>query len=1050
MHHIVKKFQFLLGLPLFFLCHSPSLQSQELIKFTNLTIDDGLSHSKVNCIYQDSRGFMWFGTNEGLDRFDGFTYKVFRSEQDDPGSLSANLIRCIIEDTYGNLLVGTEGGGLNLFDRRTQSFSHFTMDTTSEVTISGHDVNAIIDDDSVLWLATENGIDCLNLKKREVFNYLPYPPGSSPLLSNELVVLCQDRQKTIWVGTVGGGLCAFDRQTRTFTCIRTDSRSPAGLSDNEIRSIYEDTKGRLWIGTTNGGLNLLDRSRNRFVHYHPSRYNPESTTIRAIIEDGNGNLWVGNRSGLYLFHPETGSFTEYVHDSNNPYSLVQNSVWTIHQDAKGDFWIGTRGGISYMDMSVAPFLHYRADAGNRKCLNKQAVYAILQDRRGDLWFGTEHGGLNYLNRKTGFFTYYTYQKDDPHSISVNNIKTLLEDRKGNLWVGTFNGGLNRFNLKTRQFSHYFHRDGDTKSLASNHTMALLEDKKGRIWIGMDMGGLDCYDPETGETVHILTAYHDKGFFSIHCLLLDAENKLWICGNQSRVGCLDLETGAFEHFRLDLPSDDVEIPTAYQDKNGIIWFGTAGSGLYGFDPATKKYDIVTINEGLPSNTVYGILEDTEKNLWLSTTHGLCRYNPGTGAVKNYFKENGLQSNQFNYNCCLKTRDGQMFFGGINGVTAFYPEAIHPNQYVPPVIITDFKISNRSVGLGDDRVHLAGDISETGEIHLSYRQTVFSFDFVALNYSIPQQNQYAYKMEGFDNGWNHVGSRRFANYTNLNPGSYTFKVIGSNNDGVWNQEGASVKILISPPFWRTLYFKGALLALMLLTIKHFIDYTNQKKNLLKALALANLSQLKLLRNQMNPHFLFNALGSIRSMILISGEKAWDMVSELSEFFRYTLLNFNKVEALLDDEISAAQNYLHIEKVRYQDSLQVSFEIEDDARKCMVPAFICQPLIENAIKYGMQTSAMPLKVDIAITYQNNALSIDVSNTGHLVEAKPLPEEEPHVHGTSLENIKKRLGIMFRDRFSFQLFESDGWVHNKILIHCEPDRKGRPYISREELSRR
>ncbi|MDZ7332697.1 MAG: histidine kinase, partial [candidate division KSB1 bacterium] len=464
----------------------------------------------------------------------------------------------------------------------------------------------------------------------------------------------------------------------------------------------------------------------------------------------------------------------------------------------------------------------------------------------------------------------------------------------------------------------------------------------------------------------------------------------------------------------------------------------------FNPTDSSFRAYAQKDGLPSNIVYGILEDDAGNLWLSTTNGLCQFNPQTGMIKNYYKENGLQSDQFNYNAYLKTRDGQMLFGGINGVTAFYPQQIQQNTFIPPVVITDFKIFNKPVPIGGEHPILTQDISQTQAIKLSYQHSVFSFEFVALNYAIPEQNQYAYKMDGFESDWNYVGNRRFATYTNLDPGTYTFRVKAANNDGVWNETGTAIEITITPPFWKTLWFKIILAVMILLTINHFVNYLRQKRNLLKAKALANLAQLKLLRNQMNPHFLFNALGSIRSMILISKDKAWDMVSELSEFLRYTMLNFNKVEALLDDEINAVHSYLNIEKVRYKDTLQVSFEIDDAARQCLVPAFICQPLVENAIKYGMQTSPLPLKVDIAICYQQNTLAIDVSNTGKLIDSAQSSPEKKDAHGTSLENIKQRLQLMFPDRFTFHLFEQDGWVHAKILIRCD---NGRFLVEKEGI---
>lgn len=1021
-----------------FLCHCSLFAQSQDLKFTNITIEDGLSHSKVNCIYQDRQGFLWFGTNEGLNKYDGYSFTAYQPDPDDPHSISANLVRCILEDSKGNFWIGTEAGGLNLYNRNDKSFVHFTADPLSPIRLSGNNVNSIIEDNAGnLWLGTEHGLDRLDWEHHKVWNYLPYLPDQPLHLSNEIMVICEDRQGVLWVGTLGGGLCAFDRQLQKFTCYQHDPNNRFSLGDNEIYSVHEDLQGDLWIGTLNGGLNRFDRASQRFHRYYPGPDNSESTTIRAILDAGSGKLWVGNRSGLYLFDRQTNHFRYYSHDPNNPYSLVQNSVQTIFKDAKGDLWIGTRGGISYLNTSNLPFIHYRADVNNPRCLNRQTVYAMLEDRTGDLWFGTEHGGLNHLNRKTARFTYYMHDNHNPNSLSVNNIKALLEDRQGNLWVGTFNGGLNVFDRQTKRFIHYWHDENDPSSLAIDNVMALFEDSDGNIWVGTFGGGLDRFNRKTRRFEHLLTEWHQLGFNNIYCFWLANQNQLYLGAGQSRVAAFDLKTQKFTPYRLNHHINNVDVRAVYQDRAGRLWFGTVGAGLYRFNPSDSSYHVYTQKDGLPSNIVYGILEDDTGILWLSTTNGLSQFNPQTGMIKNYYKENGLQSDQFNYNAYLKTRDGQMLFGGINGVTAFYPQQIQQNTFVPPVVITDFKIFNRPVAIGGEHPILSQDISQTQAIRLSHKHSVFSFEFVALNYAIPEQNQYAYKMEGFETDWNYVGNRRFATYTNLDPGTYTFRVKAANNDGIWNEAGTAIEITITPPFWKTLWFKIILIALFLLTINHFVNYLRQKRNLLKAKALANLAQLKLLRNQMNPHFLFNALGSIRSMILISKDKAWDMVSELSEFFRYTMLNFNKVEALLDDEINAVHNYLNIEKVRYKDTLQVSFKIDDAARQCTVPAFICQPLIENAIKYGMQTSPLPLIVNISISYQQDILSIDVSNTGKLIDASDRSQEKKDVHGTSLENIKQRLQIMFPDQFTFHLFEQDGWVHAKILIRCEK-RKG------------
>ncbi len=1016
----------------FILLMPPSLLAQfQQLRFSNFTIDDGLAHSKVNCIYQDREGFLWFGTNDGLNCFDGYSFTIFQQEPDNPHSLSANLIRCITEDEEGYLWIGTEGGGLNRYDRQFRTFKHFRADSSSEIMLSGNNVNAIYRDPAgQLWLGTEHGLDLFDPYQKRSIHFFPYPSDCKPASMNEILVIYEDSNRTLWLGTNGGGLLAFDRQHKVFQSYRKNDK-PHGLGDDEIRSIYEDRYGNLWIGTTFGGLNLFDRKTAQFKHFYPDKNNPESTTIRAILDDDQGNLWIGNRAGLYYFDRKANRFLYYFHDPNNPYSLVHNSVQTIFRDAKGDLWIGTRGGISYLNMTNLPFVHIRAAANDPHCLNAQEVYAILEDRQGNLWFGTESGGLNFLDKKTGLFRYYMYEHHNPYSLSVNNIKALLEDRKGNIWIGTFNGGLNVLDRKNGKFKHFFHNPLDSLSLAIDNILALWEDDRGDIWIGTDGGGLDRFDRKGQRFFHILQKWHHQGFDNIHCLRIDQQGRLWMGANHGQIGYYHPQTKEFKAYILNSNLHNVEVKTLHIDSQGWLWCGTVGGGLYRFDPYQEKTLVWTTANGLPSNNIYGILQDSEGCLWFSTSKGLCRFDPNNGTLKTFFKENGLQSNQFHYNAYLRTRDGRMLFGGINGVTAFHPTAIRENTYLPPVVITNFTIFNKPVEIGGDQGILQRHISYTDKINLSYRHTVFSFEFVALNYAIPAQNQYAYKLEGFDSEWNYIGTRRFVTYTNLRPGEYTFRVKAANNDGLWNKQGASIHIHISRPFWQSLWFKMLLLAIFGLTVSHFIAYIRQRRDLLQARALANLAQLKLMRNQMNPHFLFNALGSIRSMILLDKQKAWDMVSELSEFLRYALLNFNKVEAVLDDEIVALQNYLHIEKVRYRDSLLVSFAIDNAAKSLTVPAFICQPLVENAIKYGMQTSRLPLKVNISISYKDDTLSIDVSNTGKLLSSPAAIDAHLDGHGNSLENIKQRLALMFKDRFSFQLFEEGEWVHAKIRMY-------------------
>lgn len=1024
-----------------FLTLSHPLHAQENdLKFQHFSIEDGLSHSKVNCIFQDSRGFLWLGTNDGLNKFDGYDFTVYRWNPNEPQGLSAQLVRAVLQDSKGNLWIGMEGGGLNLFDRKANSFRHFTPDSASAIKISSEDVNSIIEDrQGNLWLGTGNGLDLFDPQNQRAINYVPPSLAAEPRRAKIVNVVYEDRQNNLWVGSLNNGLWLFDRDRKSFTCYQHDPRNPHSLGDNDVRSIHEDSQGNLWIGTTFGGLNLFDRRTKTFRRFFPNGNNAESNTIRAIFDDGAGKLWVGNRSGLYHFDTRTSRFIHYQHDPNNPYSLSHNSIQCIFRDAKGDLWIGTRDGLNFINTNISGFVHFQAKAHDRRFLNNKAVYAIWEDRQGGLWFGTEEGGLNHLDRETGLFTYYKHDSQNPYSLSVNNIKAIVEDGGGNLWIGTFQGGLNFFERSSQRFFHYQNRLQDPASLAGNEVSALLLDDAGELWVGTFENGLDIWDKKKRQFRHFFAELGMPAYRMISALRQDRQGKIWIGSNRGRLGRWDKEKREFKPYQLPINSTiTIEIRSFFEDDAGNLWIGSTGGGLYVFNRKDETFKAFTMQDGLPSNVIYGILQDEQKLLWLSTTNGLVKFNPQTGASKTYYKENGLQSNQFCYNAYLKSRRGEMLFGGINGVTAFYPENIRENTYVPPVVITNLKIFNRPVGINGPDGILKKSITETQEISLSYRHSVFSLEFAALNYAISAQNQYAYKMEGFDKDWNLVGNRRFATYTNLNPGTYTFRVKAANNDGLWNEQGALIRVTITPPFWQTWWFKALGFALLLLIIKHVYDYQVQKRNVIEAKSLANLAQLKLLRSQMNPHFLFNAHNSIRSMILIDKDRAWQMITELSEFFRYTLLNFDKVAASLDEEIKAVDNYLHIEKIRYRDSLLVSFHIDEAARKCSVPAFLFQPVVENAIKYGMQTSAMPLRVEVSIMLDDGLLSIDVSNTGKIITNAEGDGKHEEAHGTSLENLKQRLELMFKDQYGFQLYEEDGWVHAKIRINYDPARNG------------
>ena len=1027
---------------------SANIQAQEYeLVFKKISVDDGLSQSKINCIHQDSRGFMWFGTLEGLNNYDGYEFTVFQKDINMSGNLSGNFIQCIFNDSRDNLWIGTESGGLNLFNRNSNQFVHFKNDTISAIKISSNDVNTIMEDSrGNLWLGTGNGLDLFDPENQKVTNFLPFKSDNVSPGKNNINVVFEDKQHNFWIGTSEYGLCLFDRDTNTFTCFQHNPYEKYSISDNDIRSIYEDSQGNLWVGTYNGGFNLFDRAKRIFHRFYPDPATKESLTAKAILDYDKDNLWIGTRNGLYLFNKNSHNYIRYAHDSHNPSSLSQNNVQAIYKDLKGDFWFATKNGINFLNTTSMPFIHYRADKINNKCLNHKSVSTIFEDSRGDIWFGTVEGGLNRLNRETGTYKYYTHNPNEPNGISSSNINAIAEDKNGNLWIGTHQGGLNYYNRKTDRFTHFIPEPDEPNSLILNSIHSLFIDRDDDIWLSNTQ--LFKFDKKEKTFIPLPVNIQGPFTWNIQSIIQDENGLIWIGGTDKKLYSIDKSTLKYDYYQLPGKLKEDRINILLQDSDKDIWIGTFQGGLYFFDKKRKSFRQFTQHDGLPSNHICSIQEDDMGNLWISTIKGLSKFNPATKIFKNYFKENGLQSNLFNYASC-KTRSGEMFFGGINGVTAFYPEKIRDNTYIPPVYITDFKISNQPVEIGGENPIINAHISETDKIKLSYKHSVFSFTFAALNYATSEQNKYSYMMEGFDTDWNYVGTRRFASYTNLNPGKYTFKVKASNNDGHWNEKGASIHITITPPFWKTLWFKFIVAGIIAYIIRHFILYQRQKRNLLKTTALANITQLKLLRNQMNPHFLLNTLSSIRALVNIDKNQAWQMISELSEFFQYSLLNYNKVEASLKDEINAANNYISIQKVCFHDSLHVSFQTDETARDCIVPAFILQPLIENAIKHGKPAGTDKFEIKIKTLYDKDILSIDVSNTGKLTQSENDNSQEKEIHGTSLVNIKKRLEIMFGNHFTFQMCEENGWVQAKIRINYEMKKSEKQfYLDVEEIS--
>jgi ligand-binding sensor domain-containing protein/signal transduction histidine kinase len=787
------------------------------IRFERITAEDGLSQNAVLAIWQDRQGFMWFGTEGGLNKYDGYEFIVYKHDPDDPLTLSDDFVSSIYEDQDGNLWVGTRNG-LNRLDRATGTFTRYQHDPADPQSLGGTWVVTVYEDrEGTLWVGIEGGgLDQLD-RDTDTFIHHQHDEDDPNTLSNDTVTeIYQDSSGYLWIAT-HSGLDRFDPTAGTFVHYPHAPDDPQSLSGNQVSSICEDRYGILWVGTEDGGLSQLDPSSQGIIRYQHDADDSHSLShdrVRATFEDSAGRLWIGTQNGLDLFDRERNQFIHYRHNASDLYSLSSNSIWSIYEDRTGILWFGTYGGgVNKYNRTTDQFALYQHNPDLPNSLSDNMVWSICQDRSGVLWVGTFNGGLNRLDRESGTFTIYRHDPDDPASLGSDDVRAVLEDRVGTLWIGTNGGGLGRFDPETETFTHYRHDPDDAQglrnSLSEDRVTVLYEDRAGNLWVGTRDGGLNRFDRATETFTRYQHDPNDDSSLSddrVWALYEDRSGALWV-GTLGGINILDIATGRFEHYTHD-PDDPTSLSndqafSFYEDPTGAVWIGTWGSGLDRFDPATQTFTHYTEKDGLPDNVIYGIEVDSEGFLWMSTNQGLSKFDPRTETFQNYDVRNGLQNNEFNVGAHFTAESGEMFFGGIQGFNAFYPERVTRNPHVPPIVITAFSKFNEVV---------RRDLPPNEHIQLSYRDNFISFGFAALDYTAPDKNQYAYMLEGQNQDWVYADTRRHVDYTNLRGGDYVFRVKGSNNDGVWNEEGVTVTITVTPPAWETWWFRGTVVLVL----------------------------------------------------------------------------------------------------------------------------------------------------------------------------------------------------------------------------------------------
>jgi ligand-binding sensor domain-containing protein/DNA-binding CsgD family transcriptional regulator len=789
-------------------------QSED-VNFIHVSKDDGLSHETVYSILQDRDGFVWLGTENGLNRFDGYDFTVFQHATGIPSSLSHSAVLRLYEDREGVIWVGTLNGGLNRYDPEKGDFISYRHASDRSDSLSDDIVGAILEDrDGGFWIGTDNGLNRLDCPSGR---FTRYPLATDrPGSSNHIHDICEDSDGMLWIATFGGGLIRMDRRTGRFSCFRNDPADPASLNNDFLYGVHEDRMGTLWI-CTQSGLSRFDRRSGRFTRVtipadggSPLRDEP----VYAVCEDSNGQLWFGTSAGLARLDGRSGAATVFQNDPLDAKSLSSNQVFEIYEDRSGILWIGTGdSGVDRFNPNRKKFSHYRAIPGKANSLGSKIVYDFWEDPGRVLWIAT-HDGLDRLDRETNSFTHFGYHPGLPGSLGKTVVRCLAGDRDGNLWLGTDGKGLQLFDRVSGRVRAYRHEPGDPTSISSDRILAICEDMTGSLWIGTYGGGLNRMDRKQGTFSRYRFNEKDAGSLGaniVRTVIEDRLGTLWIGTYGGGLDRFDRQTGRFTHYRHDA-ADPSSLSNDFvfcilEDQDGAIWVGTMGGGLSRLDREKDQFDHFNTAGGLASDMVGGILEDRSGNLWLTTAEGLSRFSPRTRQFRNYDVSDGLQGNGFISNAILANRDGEMFIGGGNGFNVFLPQNIFDNMYVPPVWLTSFKVLNREVKL--PRL-----IGKASEIRLRPKDVLFSFEFAALDYTAPEKNRYAYKLEGLMDDWVQTDSRRrLASFSRLPPGKYVFRVRGSNSDGLWNEKETTLVIRVLAPWWRSWWFLALTSALAL---------------------------------------------------------------------------------------------------------------------------------------------------------------------------------------------------------------------------------------------
>lgn len=777
------------------------------LKFARYSIGIGLSSNAQRCIVQDKEGFIWIGTDDGLNRFDGYNFKVYRRIDNDPTSLRSNMINCLFIDTKGTLWVGTHAGGLGKYNREKDNFYNYTTNINDSTALLNNDISTIAEDRlHRLWVGTITG---LHLYDPKINGFIRFTPTSGNKPSSKSIAYPHAKKivsdgEVLWIAYTTGILSALNISDLSFKHYNLFDVSSWHTADFSVNSLVIDGDN-IWISTWSKGIWIFNKTNGECHHYEKE----ESKYINFIFKDDRGNIWYSpEHKGLILL--DGNNKINYQYDDYDNYSLSSNSLAAIFQDIQGNLWLASKQGDLNYAILDNPFSAWYKNPNTTHGLTNNLITAVIEDSKGRIWAGYQDGGIDILDSQNKKARIHI-EGNETTGLGAGTITYIYESKDGTIWVGKYLDGLKKYEEDRKSFLSYKHIDGDEKSIAGNDIRHITEDSRGSMWIAIHGGGVDKFNPETGKFVHhkhndnnpSTTIVSDWTFTTV----CDKNDNVWV-GTVDGVSVLSQENLIIKHYLINTDEgynlSNSMARTIFIGSKNFVWIGTV-DGLNKLDRSNGHIRKYFVKDGLPNSVIMNILEDDHYNLWITTAKGLSKFSPEKETFKNYSVQDGLITDEFNLFVSFKAENGGMYFGGREGLNKFQPDDIKINNFKPPVYITDFRLFNQSVPVKKDSnsesFSLSKQINFCKEINLEYHQNVITLEFVALNYLNLEKNQYRYKLEGFDDKWTQPGYKREVTYTNLHPGEYTFRVIASNSDGIWNTEGARLKIIVNPPFWRT---------------------------------------------------------------------------------------------------------------------------------------------------------------------------------------------------------------------------------------------------------